>query len=400
MILYYKFRILILILLLSCSIQENTDIPPQFKKLNNLSIYPADIKPKATIQLVQEESYGSTDSTIVTVGGSDGSILVVNESEIIFIADRVLNSIHAIQTDGQYLTKLGRKGRGPGEFVSLGLMKFQSNNLYIYDSQQLKIHVFSFCSMDYSYTIDLDPNEWSHIEKLKFKSPTNFFVNNDSTLLIKFSPHIQAIENMPQKNYTHSYFYINKQGELISKEILNQRGTKVAFTDFQSTKFSVSLSYHGEPLSALSSNGYIFSAWSEDFLVEVYDASGEYIRSFYHFFERKQLIRDELIEKYDIGIDNPTLKYITNADLPDKWPALKSMFVDHRNRLWVSTIVDNIEVYQWWVLEPTGEVITKFEWPRDKSIQFIQNNSLYTIEKGADGANIVVKYKIVLKKGE
>ena len=394
----FEFKIFILLLLIGCSAHESNYIPERLDKLHNLTAYPSDTEPEATIRFLQEESYGSTDSTFVTVGGSVGSIMEVDKAGRVFIADRKLNSIHVFKADGQYLTKLGSKGKGPGEFLSIRSMKIQSNNLYVYDSLQLRFNVFSLDSLKYSHTINLHPQDWSHIEKLKTKVPTDYFVSSESSLVIKFTPHIQAIENMRDKNYTHSYYYINKQGEIISREIFKQRGTQVAFTNFQNRRFSVSLSFRGEPLMVLSSDGYIFSAWTEDFLVKVYDPNGEYIRAFYHSVEQIPLTRDDLIEKYDLGIDTPNLKYIKNADLPATWPVMQSMLIDGENRLWVSKIVDNFEVYQWWVLDPSdGSLLARFEWPREEPIEEVRNGYMYT--RGTDEMDVrsIVKYKIKME---
>lgn len=38
--------------------------------------------------------------------------------------------------------------------------------------------------------------------------------------------------------------------------------------------------------------------------------------------------------------------------------------MNHIERLWVATIVEDFDVYEWWILKKNGEVITKFEWPR------------------------------------
>jgi hypothetical protein len=68
------------------------------------------------------------------------------------------------------------------------------------------------------------------------------------------------------------------------------------------------------------------------------------------------------------------------------------MFFDDKNRLWIATIIEDMEMYKWWVLRETGNVITKFKWPRDKPIQVVKNNYLYTKEKNEMGVPSIVKY--------
>lgn len=52
--------------------------------------------------------------------------------------------------------------------------------------------------------------------------------------------------------------------------------------------------------------------------------------------------------------------------------------------------------YQWWVLNINGEVITKFEWPLDETIEEVKNGYMYIREKNETGVASIVKYKFVL----
>lgn len=71
------------------------------------------------------------------------------------------------------------------------------------------------------------------------------------------------------------------------------------------------------------------------------------------------------------------------------------MFFDDEDRLWVSTIIDSNEVYEWWVLKNTGAVITQFEWPRGKPIEVVNNGYLYTRETDEETRiQEIVRYRI------
>jgi len=69
------------------------------------------------------------------------------------------------------------------------------------------------------------------------------------------------------------------------------------------------------------------------------------------------------------------------------------------NRLWVFTIVEDFDVYEWWVLELSGELITRFEWPREEPIEVIKNGKMYTRQTDEEtGLEQIVRYGIVIKK--
>jgi hypothetical protein len=95
--------------------------------------------------------------------------------------------------------------------------------------------------------------------------------------------------------------------------------------------------------------------------------------------------------------DNVALQMIREADnLPETWPALEEMLIDDENRLWASTIVDDFDIYEWWVFaDDNGDVITKFEWPRDEPIEVVKNGFMYTRQTDEEtGLQQIVRYRI------
>ncbi len=82
-------------------------------------------------------------------------------------------------------------------------------------------------------------------------------------------------------------------------------------------------------------------------------------------------------------------------DLPENWPVLTDMKIDGQDRIWIATTVEDMSIYEWWVLEESGELITKFEWLRDEPIEVIKNGYVYTRQTDEDtGLQQVVRYRI------
>lgn len=60
--------------------------------------------------------------------------------------------------------------------------------------------------------------------------------------------------------------------------------------------------------------------------------------------------------------------------------------------------MEDFEVYEWWILEETGELITTFEWPRDERIEVIKNGKMYTRQTDEEsGLQQVVRYRAEIK---
>lgn len=146
---------------------------------------------------------------------------------------------------------------------------------------------------------------------------------------------------------------------------------------------------------SISDDGHIVSANSEESLIKVYTPNGDYLRAFYIPIEKKRIIREELIKLYGEG-DEENENLLIHAELPEKWPALEDILLDDENRLWVATIPDTETLtHDWWVLKDTGEFLTKFRWPGNRSIEKIKDGYLYAREtEESTGQQTIVKYRL------
>lgn len=83
-------------------------------------------------------------------------------------------------------------------------------------------------------------------------------------------------------------------------------------------------------------------------------------------------------------------------DLPQTWPVLTEMKIDDQDRLWIATTVENMNVYEWWVLDASdGSLWARFTWPRYKPIEVIKDGKLYTRETEKEtGLEEIVRYNI------
>ena len=47
--------------------------------------------------------------------------------------------------------------------------------------------------------------------------------------------------------------------------------------------------------------------------------------------------------------------------VPQTGPALNDLIVDDEGQIWVSTIVEDFDIYEWWILQENGELITRLD---------------------------------------
>jgi hypothetical protein len=164
---------------------------------------------------------------------------------------------------------------------------------------------------------------------------------------------------------------------------------------------SVVLGFHIEPFFGKSkivfnSKTSIYLIEPQNFLMKEFNLSGEYQKAFYY-----PVNKIPLTEELAIKAKTPEL-YIENMNsmnLPKSWPVVTDMKIDDQDRLWVATTVEDVSVYEWWVLEETGELISRFSWPRDEPVKYIRNGKMYTHQTdNVSGMERIVRYRFELEE--
>lgn len=395
---------MLLVLIIGCKAENKADIPLHIQELDNLTIYPVDMEPARQIQFNREQIFSSVGDVFI---GSMGSIAVDNSSRV-FIADSKQFTIHVFDSTGAYVTNIGREGAGPGEFRTVGLLSTTDDFLSVYDVLQRRFSIFSLDLLDLSHTLNLNRISTDEIEALQGMFPGAIYFMGKNKYLVEFGPPLFSNPSHPgynPENQFKQYYLANNKGQIISSKILELEDYRVLRATVQGENQFTQFEFLGKSLLDLSIENYIYTARSDDFLIEVRDSKGNYLRAFYYPIEKLLFTREDAIrrqkEKYRKSISGYRVSVIKNApdeDIPQSWPVLNDMLVDDKNRLWISTIVDDPNVYQWWVLNHNGKLLARFTWPRNKQIEVVKKGKLYAREKGKEtGLEQIVRYQIVMK---
>lgn len=365
------------------------------------------------IKFIREVIYGDTDELFL------GRLLAVEVDDLqrVYIADRDHVTIHVFNPDGSYLKPLGRQGQGPGEFLFISMstmLEIHSNRLFVTDGDGKYIHrfhVFLLEDLSLLQTINLrTENRTDYDEDLKKYFPRWLYPLNDKNIIVAYT-FIQSPEYHESERMIRYYLH-NSDGDIISGPILEQKDrTYLVYRYPGIGNHTFSFPFFGKSLLAVSDD-HLYVVRTEDLKVDIIDQDGKHVRTIQHPIGKVTLTRSGLINMYkELGMtrldryegDDVALKMISEAkNLPDVWPALDHMLVDDKNRLWISTIVEDFDIYEWWVLDgDSGDIITKFEWPRDEPIEVIRNGYMYTRETDEEtGLQQVVRYRIEMSEAE
>lgn len=396
----------LLLLLVNCDTANEREIPVHIQNIDNLTVLAAETRPAQIIYLEKEIEFKSSDELLI---GGLGSF-TVNEDNRVYIGDTEKQTIHIFDPNGQYITSLGRKGRGPGEFQFVGYLKIVKNLLFAFDPPQFRYNIFSTENFKLRETIPfktsnkIDFDELSDYE-LGFMYP----VNKKRFLGVFSTPMIFPDPSHPKYNLndrTRLFYLIDDSGTIISDKIFEHPSyralTATVNGEYRHTQFE----FLGYTLFSVSNDSQIYVARTEEFLIKIYNSSGQYIRSYYYPFQRREFTREDAIRQQEREYEGEeavlewrksVIQNASEEQIPQFWPALNDLLVDDENRIWVSTIIDDGDEYEWCVLEQDGTLLARFHWPVDEPIEVVKNGFAYTRETDQEtGLQKVVKYRIKL----
>jgi len=373
--------VIILLLFASCTQDPDLKLPQHVEEMENVNVIKSDHQHRS-ISFIKDQVFIDLNNHII---GSLGSV-VIDDIGRVYVADLSQKVVHVFNKNGSYLTSLGRDGFGPGEFNYISSMQINNNSIYVHDWYQKRIHVFSLNSLKFERTIMFN-HVSNHSLNLQSKTLNLFFVRSDGSMLMSFSnPRDQFL------NEINEFYFVDSKGRIKSERVFVEKDVRYRY-QIPVMGMVVVLPFYRKSLIAMSNDDYIFKAWSEELLIQVHDSSGNYKYSLYYPYKNVKLKFDDIARSYE---DTEALNAIRNAEYEEEtWPALNDFIVDDEKNIWISTIVEDFDIYAWWVLENTGEVITKFEWPRNKPIEVVKNSYIYTRQTDKEtGLQQIVRYRI------
>ena len=384
--------VFLILLLAGCSSEPDEEIPDDIKSLENLTVIPKDQEPSQTIDFKRNARFGETEEVVV---GEIESI-AVDDQERVFIADGGQNVIHAYKPNAQYLRKIGSEGKGPGEFTRIFSLRHQGNRLYAYDSEQDRINTFNLDSFTFSHAVPLT-RENRDIEELSNTSPKSFYVSGNGKLLVSFIEYF-SMGNEEDTDRSTLFYWMDQEGNIVSDKVFEQKARKSITGTAGGGRVVVPAPFGRKSIFVGGPEDTFYGTWNEDFLIKKYNAKGEYRQAIYYPYSKSPLEIEDVLEKFD---HEPIHDLIRNADRPDSWPAIHSMKVDDQSRIWVSTITDDLDSYQWWVISSEGKLLAKFTWPRSRSLEVVKNGSAYTHETDEEtSVERIVRYGIEMSEAD
>lgn len=193
------------LLLSSCNNMENTSI--QRTPTNIIKI-----------PLTTEEDYFSWNNikidTLIPFETKNNCLISEIQSakyykDYLFIHDFRFNNLFCFQSNGKFLRKIGRKGKGPSEYLEIRDFQIVDDKIYILDYN--RIHIFNFNNGEFLSTININ-NEY---ENKTYNFSNLYPIGTDNFYLWALGP------DKTEDNYP---FLFKFKGSKIQNSYLNEYG--------------------------------------------------------------------------------------------------------------------------------------------------------------------------------
>jgi hypothetical protein len=378
--------------LAGCKAGEDKPLPP----------VALDTLPRWTLerQAVIDEEFGSV------------AALAVDSRGIMYVADGSKQQIEVMAPDGRHVATLGRRGHGPGEFQGLrDLAVGRGDTLFAFDVQAQRVTAFAG---------EPEPRFARAVSLVRSGERANYHVlvpKSGGILVPYVVPTTEATADAPR---TMSLRHLARDQPSGSRPILRVPEKQFLVSRNPSFGFSVgSLPYGREPLVRLGPGDRLYYAWTDQFVVHIYDLAGRETGQFKVPFAAERVRNDDIRMLLDSYGSDPMAqlgrKQLERAHdegrLPRTKPVLKSFVVDDRGRVWASvTNADDVLVStgaglayrsrrpdamaRWVVVGADGKPLATARLSHGTTLRVIQRNLAYGIDVDELGVQRVVRFAV------
>lgn len=379
------------------------EIPDHIEQIKNLTVYSGDLKPLNSIELNSVQSFGNIgEPNLSRISGA-----IVNQNDYVFIWDINTqgssfpppSSLYVYNPDGTFHKQIGGNGRGPGEYGMLLDVSLSDGKVFAQDAFSKRLNVYD--GFDYSFERTSLIEQWrvhnhEQVQNLEFG---RLNTRNDGNHLAAFFERV-PVSDRPR---IFKFMLIDTEGNVLNFEPLEFRAGFTIRPQTTPPSPSMTLQFMGRTITALSPDDALYSAWTRDFLIKKHDANGIYQSAIYYpitgsAFDLRDHTESSLYNIRDIRNAFES----SDEELPDTNPVLADLMVDDENRIWAAVPMDpKREIYEWWILDESGELLAKLQRPRKKTIFDIKDGYLYAKETDEEtGGEFIVKYRIELTEKE
>ncbi len=326
----------------------------------------------------------------ILIGSFSG--LATDEKNHIYLADRKLNQIHKFSPDGEFLTSIGREGKGPGEFEALnGAIKVQGNKLYAFQGHTQKVDVFDTESNEHIRTISIEKTK---VDGQPIGTPQGIFPLESGNIMVHFvDPYFFAPKKgEDQKMITVSE--INPDGDFVNKKVMQfptpfPSGKKLIYMEESSISvFSVEM-YPDVMMTRKGNN--VVVADSDSLLFTEYDHTGAIMTELKGSASRVPFTSTDL-DTLSNRMGKKVRTAVNSVGAPGHWPAFDEFSVTTDGRYWIKQYKPWSDTQPWQIVNESGKAAYTVDLPADIKLYPTADGKAYAIHESENGLASVYLY--------
>ncbi len=296
--------------------------------------------------------------------------LVVDDAENIYVSDSNAGHIMVFDKNGQFVRKIGQKGRGPGEMIfPLEIQILAQKELLVNDTGQTRAHIFT---LDGQFVRQVNTSRVPNFRLPKADSAGNIVVG----LAIPGEPFKAVLKKFDSK--------LDSICEIASFDLI----TQPPVVEFFELRWRTNLVWN------VSKNDQIIWGNFNKYEIFVCDPDGKCTRKIVKEHDGIPITKEEkqkLIKGY---FGNNPVPSSMSLKFPDQYPPFVYLTSDEEGRIFAlsyATIDDNGTRYLD-VFNPEGKYIAR---TKTKSFpQVWKNNMVYSVDEDEDGLEVIKRYRV------
>lgn len=319
--------------------------------------------------------------------------MAVSTTGHVYVVDSSVPTVYVFSASGDFVTSIGRKGEGPGEFITpSGIFVGENDSLFVFDVNLRRLSVFAPETHQLAYSVNVHGDAKS--------SPYHLLGVSEKGYLMVYQSDYYAAGGSglgPEADRFAVAKLVYRSGAVAKEVMTLPDNESLVITNNRGGITVAMLPYGRRYHYQLSANGLLYGGYNESIDIKVSSADSETEETIHHPHNAIRLTqKDKEAAFADVKREYwRTLRTV----LADTKPAWTAFVVDDQERVWVRSYYDFFADPEpsdmtWTVLNPEGEFVGKAELPRRLAIYVIQAGIAYGVVHSPDIGPYVAVYTI------
>jgi hypothetical protein len=320
------------------------------------------------------------------------SALDVDPHGSVYVGDRS-GQLLVFSPDGSVLRKLGRKGRGPGEFEQIQSVRvLPGDSIYVFDASLDRATVFAPGSDRPSYSVNLGSSS------MLFPYWTGPLPSRGRIFAAYRAGFNDDDWNGKPRNRKEVLRILNADGSLQMDSVLASNETEALV--FRGQFNGVTYNPFGRgTVYAIGGDDHLYTAWTGALEIGVYSPDGRRVRTIRPAITPAPRPitgrdRDSVVSALANNIPAAQVRRAFAEIGSDSWPLFRELVVDDARNVWLGLLGKHGEPVHWTAFNQAGAQVASMDLPENVSLRVVRGSRAYGIELDQDDVPRVVIYEL------